>query len=202
VRILTNVTAPQRSAPHQPAEERTMIDPKQLTLLNEANETIALDSLWQDGPVLLFFMRQLGCGLCRQQLLKLKKEAATFARAGCTIAIIIMGDGTLAARLRDMYQLPFPVYADPALNSYAAFDIGEGSFWQVMNPAIVARQVGTLLNGMKPMWGDGSIRQLGGLVVINGAGEVVFRHVASPIFRYPPWSEVLAALKQNQPVIV
>jgi hypothetical protein len=141
-------------------------------------------------------MRQLGCGLCRQQLLRLRDQVARFSAANCAIAVIVMGDGKMAQGLQDLYNLPFPVYADPLLAAYQAFDIGETSYWNVIGPHIVARQVGTLFDGIKPAWGGGSIKQLGGLVLVNTDGSEIYRHVASPIYRYPPWDEVLAALEQ------
>jgi peroxiredoxin len=165
-------------------------------IVNTQNAAIPLPSLWQEKPVLIFFMRQLGCGLCRQQLLRLRDQVARFSDANCAIAVIVMGDGKMAQGLQDLYNLPFPVYADPLLAAYQAFDIGETSYWNVIGPHIVARQVGTLLDGIKPAWGGGSIKQLGGLVLVNTDGSEIYRHVASPIYRYPPWDEVLAALDQ------
>ena len=65
----------------------------------------------------------------------------------------------------------------------------------VLGPHIVARQVNTALQGMKPMWGAGSIRQLGGLVLINEQGRALYRHIANPIYKYPTWESVLETLK-------
>jgi peroxiredoxin len=165
-------------------------------IVNTQNAAIPLHSLWQEKPVLIFFMRQLGCGLCRQQLLRLRDQVARFSDANCAIAVIVMGDGKMAQGLQDLYNLPFPVYADPGLAAYQAFDIGETSYWNVIGPHIVARQVGTLLDGIKPAWGGGSIKQLGGLVLVDTDGSAIYRHVASPIYRYPSWDEVLTALDQ------
>lgn len=169
-----------------------------ITLEQSDGMPIALPTLWQNGPVLLFFMRQLGCGLCRQQLLRLRDQQARFGEAGCTIGVIVMGDGKMAHGLHELYNLPFPVYADPFMLAYEAFDIGETSLWNVAGPQIIVRQIGTALQGLKPSWGTGSIKQLGGLVIVDQAGTVLYRHVASPIYRYPPWDEVLAALPSEQ----
>lgn len=169
-------------------------------IVNTQNAEVPLHSLWRDKPVLIFFMRQLGCGLCRQQLLRLRDQAGRFNAANCAIAVIVMGDGKMAQGLQDLYNLPFPVYADPLLAAYQAFDIGETSYWNVIAPHIVARQIGTLMDGIKPAWGAGSIKQLGGLVLVDTDGSEIYRHVASPIYRYPAWDEVLAALSQAKAV--
>ncbi len=172
-----------------------MTQPNQIMLMQADNTPIRLARLWQDRPVLIFFMRQLGCGLCRQQLLRLRDEAPRFAAANCGIAIIVMGDGKMAQGLTDLYNLPFPVYADPSMAGYQAFDIGETSWWNVIGPHIVARQVGTALNGIKSNWSAGSLKQLGGLVIMDTDGTQLYRHVANPIYRYPAWDEVLSVLE-------
>ncbi|HYF62637.1 MAG TPA: peroxiredoxin-like family protein [Herpetosiphonaceae bacterium] len=170
-----------------------MTEKNDVQIVTAENAEIPLPDLWRDTPVLLFFMRQLGCGLCRQQLLRLRDQVDRFKAANCAIAVIVMGDGKMAQGLQDLYNLPFPVYADPRMAAYQAFDIGETSYWNVIGPHIVARQIGTMLDGMKPGWGAGSLKQLGGLVLVNTDGSEIYRHVASPIYRYPPWDEVLAA---------
>lgn len=178
-----------------------MLHHSPITLVKGDNTPINLASLWQERPVLLYFMRQLGCGLCRQQLLRLRAEVARFEAANCAIGIVVMGDGKMAQGLEELYQLPFPVYADATTAAYQAFNIGETSWWNVVGPHIVARQIGTAINGMKPAWGPGSIRQLGGLVILNTDGTLIYRYVADPIYQYPPWDEVLGALSaQTAPV--
>lgn len=166
----------------------------EIQVFPSADEAVALPELWRDRPALLFFMRQLGCGLCRQHLLRLREMVGAFEAADCSIAVIIMGDGRMAQSLKELYKLPFTVYADRSHGAYDAFDIGEGSLWDVLGPHIVARQVMTAINGMKPMWGAGSIRQLGGLVVIDEQSQVLYRHLANPIYNYPGWESVLEAL--------
>ncbi|WP_110514695.1 redoxin domain-containing protein [Herpetosiphon llansteffanensis] len=165
-----------------------------LWILNEAGERVEFETLWHEKPVLVFFMRNIGCGICRQTLLKLRDHAEAFEKAGWQIAVLMMGNAELVSRFRSMYNIPFPIYIDQSLQVYDYFDIGEGSWFEVLSPQVLIRQARLLVGGMELLNGSGSMRRLGGTVAINRAGEVVYHHVANPIYRYPEWSSVLQAL--------
>jgi len=162
-----------------------------ILLADQHNTPIHLPRLWAERPVLLFLMRHLGCGLCRQQLLALRDCAPQFTAAGVDIAVIAMGDGPIAKSLRELYNLPFAVYGDPRLAVYDFFEFGEGSLWQVAGPHIIARQFHAYFNGVPSDLGHGSIRRLGGLVALDTDGNVLLHYVANPIYRYPKWEDVL-----------
>ncbi len=167
-----------------------------LWVLNEANERVEFESLWHEKPALIFFMRNIGCGICRQTLLKLRDHAEEFKNAGWQITVIMMGNAELVSRFRSMYNIPFPIYVDQSLQVYDYFDIVEGSWLEVLSPQVLIRQARLLVGGMELLNGAGSMRRLGGTVAINQAGKVVYHHVANPIYRYPEWSSVLQTLQQ------
>ena len=167
-----------------------------LWILNEAGERIAFNTLWQEKPILIFFMRNIGCGISRQTLLQLRDYDQAFKAAGWQVVVLMMGNPELVSRFRSMYSLPFPIYIDQSLQVYDYFDIGEGSWLQVLSPQVLIRQARLLVGGMELLNGAGSMRRLGGAVAINRAGQLVYHHVANPIYRYPEWSAVLAELKQ------
>lgn len=169
----------------------------ELWLADEHNGRVLLRDLWHDQPILIFLMRHLGCGLCRRELLRLRDNAAAFAAAKCAIIVVVMGEGILAAAFRDLYRLPFPVYGDPNQALYSFFDFGEASWWDVVGPHILVQQAGVLLKtGIPSALGPGSIRQLGGVVVLDADANIILRHVANPIYRYPTWDGVLQAIQQ------
>lgn len=170
-----------------------------LELIDADDQTVRLPHLWRNGPVLLFLMRHFGCGLCRQHMLRLRDNVRLFEEVNCSVAVIAMGDATLARTTREIYRLPFPVYVDPSRAVYKAFEIGEGSLWDVAGPHILLRQIGPWREGISSGNGPGPITQLGGLVILDGAGLPVYRHVANPIYRYPAWADVAAEVPLPMP---
>ncbi|MBA3468875.1 MAG: redoxin domain-containing protein [Herpetosiphonaceae bacterium] len=171
-----------------------------IKLVDPDGAEIALPELWRERPVLLFLMRHLGCALCRRHLLSLRDEMARFAAAECAIAVIVMGDSTMARTLRDLYSLPFAVYGDTTLEVYDAFEFGQTSLWNVTGPHILVRQFALKRQGHEIAFSSlDSMRRLGGLVVIGPAGDMLYRYVANPIYRYPAWDAVLQSISLAQP---
>lgn len=169
-----------------------------LTLESPNGSPILVETLWQERTVLLFFMRHIGCGLCRRELQKLSTHAAQFKEAGCDVAVVMMGDAQLAQGFKAIANVPFPVYGDPSQQVYQAFEFGITTWWNVAGPHILARQLKLLVEGMPYQWGSGDLRRLGGLAIVAPTGKLVFQHVASPIYQYPKWDDVLQ-LVQNTP---
>lgn len=168
-----------------------------LWVLNETGERVGFESLWQEKPILIFFMRNIGCGICRQTLLNLRDYDKAFKQAGWQIVVLMMGNVELVSRFRSMYNIPFPIYVDQSLQVYDYFEIVEGSWLQVLSPQVLIRQAKLLVGGMELLNGAGSMRRLGGAAAINRAGQIVYHHVANPIYRYPEWSSVLQTLQQT-----
>ena len=174
---------------------------KSIKLVDSAGAAVALPELWRERPVLLFLMRHLGCALCRRQLLSLRDEVAKFNAADCDIAVIVMGDSQMAHTLRQLYRLPFNVYADATLEVYEAFEFGETSLWNVLGPHIIVRQFGQMFQGNRSSLAPlDSIRRLGGLVVMSPEGSLLYHYIANPIYRYPAWDDVLEAISATAPV--
>jgi len=89
-----------------------------LWVLNETGERVGFESLWQEKPILIFFMRNIGCGICRQTLLNLRDYDQAFKDAGWQIVVLMMGNVELVSRFRSMYNIPFPIYVDQSLQVY------------------------------------------------------------------------------------
>ncbi|ABX03431.1 MAG TPA: hypothetical protein DEF47_02820 [Herpetosiphon sp.] len=166
---------------------------RNLMVVDETDHPVDLLQRYQQRSLLLMLMRHVGCGLCRQQLYRLREYQQRFHHAHCEIAVIIMGDAKMAHGFRQLNRLPFPVYSDPKQHVYEAFEIGQGSLWTVAGPHVLARQMLLAFKGIPSSVNltAESIRRLGGIVLLNPQAEISFHHVANPIYRYPTWDEVL-----------
>ncbi len=173
---------------------------RSLLVVDETDQQVDLVQRYQQRSILLMLMRHVGCGLCRQQLYRLRDYQQRFQNADCEIAVITMGDATMAKGFRQLNQLPFAVYSDPKQQIYEAFEIGQASLWTVAGPHVLARQMLLAFKGIPSSvnLAAESIRRLGGIVLLNPQAEIAFHHVANPIYRYPAWEEVLNLLEHPQ----
>jgi peroxiredoxin len=157
---------------------------------------VDLASLWRSRPALLFFLRHLGCALCRAHLQAIRDAHAEFERRGAAVAAVTFADPQGAAQLQRRQQLPFTVLADPSRQIYRAFGMVEGSLAVTAGPDVLLRQLAQAMRGNIPYINplEGHISQLGGTVIVDHGGVVRFAHVATPIYNYTPIEQYLAII--------
>lgn len=156
---------------------------------------VDLASLWRGRPALIFFLRHLGCALCRTHLQAIRDAYAEFERRGTAVAAVTFADPQGAAQLQLRQQLPFVVLADPSRQMYRAFGMLEGSLANAAGPDVLLRQLAQAMRGNIPYINpfEGHITQLGGTVIVD-SGVVRFAHVAIPIYNYTPIEQYLAII--------
>lgn len=164
-----------------------------LTRLDDSK--VALGSLWREGPLLLYFMRHLGCALCRAHLRQLVEAYPQFQQRGLQVSAITFADPVSTNFVRQTQLVPFAMYYDMPRAVYQAFGMYEGTFGDVLNLNVLAKQLQLIPKGFIPSIGlRANIRQLGGSVVIDRAGVIRLHHLAHPIDRYPTTDQYLTAL--------
>jgi peroxiredoxin len=73
--------------------------------------------------VILFFMREFSCPICRGHVNELNKIYSTLAAQG--VEVIVVGGGSLkeAQQLAVTYKLPFPAASDPDRSVYHSYGL-------------------------------------------------------------------------------
>jgi len=130
------------------------------------------------GPVLVTFLRHLGCTFCREALAALGTRRPAIESSGTRLAFVHMGTEEQARPLFERHGLgDAGRVADPDRRLYRAFGLERGGLLQLFGPQVVARGIAALLegHGAGRMAGDG--RQLAGVFLLRD-GHVVraFRH--------------------------
>jgi peroxiredoxin len=138
-----------------------------------------LAELSQESPLLLVFLRHMGCPFCREALADLAGQREAIERMGTRIAIVHMSDPENAQRLLCRNQLDdVHRFDDPRQSLYRAFGLARGRLLELLGPKVWIRgTVATLLERHWPGKVDGDAFQLPGLFVLFH-GEVIrsYRH--------------------------
>src|SRR5215217_2607806 len=79
---------------------------------------VRLADLWRRGPIVLVFIRHLGCMFCREHVAHLRDRYAAFQAAGAQVVVIGMGTPTQTRAFIEAHHLPFPVLSDPIRRSH------------------------------------------------------------------------------------
>lgn len=161
---------------------------------------ISLAQVWQEQTTLLFFLRHFGCALCRSHLYSIRNSYDQFRARGAEVVALTLADPEGAAQFTRQNRLPFRVFADPLRNSYRAFTLTEGTLNDALGVDVLTRQAAEALRGNIPYMTSlgSSIKQLGGVFIVDQTGTVQFAHFAIPIYNYPNIEKYLSIIDDLQ----
>jgi peroxiredoxin len=163
-------------------------------------DSVRLAQFWRQAPVLIFFVRHVGCVFCREQVRALAQRYDDIRKRGAEVLAIIPTDAINAGRFARSMRLPYPVLCDTARRAFAAFGLYEATIGDLAHPEVVLRTARQFARGNLPIVNpfSSSLTQLGGVFIIDSDGVVRLGHAATPVFTYPAIDTCLAALDDIQ----
>lgn len=144
-----------------------------------SNRGRTLDELSQEGPLMIVFLRHLGCTFCREALSDVAAQRRAIERQGVGLALVHMGPPGRAESLMDFYGVAdLDHFCDSRRRLYRAFGVRRGDFAQVLGPQAMWRGIRAMIvdrHGIGRPSGDEF--QMPGVVLLHrGAIRLRFRH--------------------------
>jgi peroxiredoxin len=139
-----------------------------------------LSELSAKQPLLLLFIRHVGCTFCREALADLAAQRSQLEAAGLKLAVVHMSPPANANALLGRYGLgDLDQFSDQGCRLFRAFELQRGTLWQVLGPTVWRRGLLALLrHGIGKPEGDGF--QLAGVFLLrNNKILDSFRHTSS-----------------------
>jgi peroxiredoxin len=163
-------------------------------------DSVRLAQFWQRAPVVLFFVRHVGCVFCRDQVRTLAQRYIDIGARGAEVIAIIPTDSINAGRFARSLRLPYPVLCDMPRRAFAAFGLYETTIGDLAQPEVLLRTARQFARGNIPAVNpfSSSLTQLGGVFIIGSDGVVQLGHAATPVFTYPSVDTCLAVLDSMQ----
>jgi len=119
-----------------------------------------LEELSIERPLLLVFLRHLGCTFCREAAADVAEQRAAIEREGVVPAFVGMSEEDDLAAFLDAYGVgDLPRFSDPGRELYAAFGLGRGTARQLFGARVVRRG----LAASAPRWLGGEGHGVGAL---------------------------------------
>lgn len=109
------------------------------TLLGEFRDQSgkSLAELTDSQPQVVVFLRHSGCPFCRQAATDISAQAAAIAKAGAGIVLVhMMPEPEAAAFFGRFGVAQFSRISDPAQRLYEAFELRNGTAWQLLGPKV------------------------------------------------------------------
>lgn len=151
-------------------------------------------------PVLLVFLRHVGCTFCREALSDLAAKRLEIEESGTQIVLVHMGREEAAQTILAKHGLgQIPRVSDPKLALYRAFGLEKGAFGQLFGPKIWLRgfQAGLLgKHGIGKPEGDAA-QMPGVFLVFHGEILKSYRHQSAA--DRPDYVELVSELPDPQP---
>ena len=163
-------------------------------------DSVQLAQFWQHAPIVLFFVRHVGCVFCREQVRTLAQRYADMRARGAEVIAIIPADPINAGRFARSMRLPYPVLCDTSRRAFAAFGLYDTTMGNLAQPEVLMRTARQFARGNIPAVNpfSSSLTQLGGIFIIGSDGIVRLGHAATPVFAYPSVDTCLAVLDKMQ----
>ncbi|XP_053172425.1 prostamide/prostaglandin F synthase [Scomber japonicus] len=151
---------------------------KNLLKSSDTGENVELQSLWQDQPVVFFFLRRFGCQVCRWMASEVSKLEPDLKASG----VALVGVGPEEIGLKEFQEAGFfkgSLYVDQQKKSYKDLGFKRYSAITVVPAALgkKVRDVAAKANaeGIQGNF-SGDLLQSGGMLIVAKGGEKVLLH--------------------------
>lgn len=163
-------------------------------LVDIDGSSVNLASYWQQRPLVVVFLRHLGCIFCREQVMRLRRDYQIISPLG-NIVCIAQGDHQTGKAFSILFETPFPLLmCGSDLGVYSAYGLVRGTFRQIFGIVPMFRAIKAMFGGslQGPMMGEGM--QMPGTFVVGKDGliKLVHRHV--DISDHIETAEIMAVL--------
>lgn len=163
---------------------------------------VHLAELWQDGPVVLVFLRHFGCPLCKVFLRQLREVYPECQALDAEIVALTMGQPGATGEFCRQQGTPFVCLSDYERQAYQAFGLGN-SLMGAVHPTTWLSYAREVLKGNLPRPMPPSMTgQMSGTFIIDRRGLVRFAHPSKTAADNPAMDELLMVLRSlAQPVL-
>lgn len=139
---------------------------------------MALAELYREAPLMLVFLRHLGCIFCREQVAGLRGM-------DWNLAFVCMADPAAAERFRHEMGSPHRFLCDPDASLYRAFGLGRGSWGQLLSGQVLVSGWRAFRAGHSAGKPVGDIRQMSGAFLVGQDGQVRWAHASTTSADFP-----------------
>ena len=127
----------------------------------------------------------------------MREQRASFDALGAVILVVTFEPPAKVAQFVEREGVPFPVLSDVSRRAYADFGLRRGRASKVWGWSTAKVYLRDLLVGHLPRLPSGDLAQLGGDIVLDAEGRIVFLHRSQNPADRPTVDTVLAAIRRS-----
>lgn len=131
---------------------------------------------FRESKTAIFFLRHLGCPLCKEKVAELKDAAAKFEDKSVKLIVVVQSTPKRCAQVAQKQALPYPLVPDREKNLYDRFDVKRGGFREFTAPAAFVKTIKATFKGHMHGAFEGDELQVPASFLLSPEGEVIYAH--------------------------
>ena len=165
----------------------------QMRVLDGTGTTVPLGTFWMKRPIVLAFVRHLGCIFCRQQVAGLSKRVPEIERRGGMLVVVAPAKPEHIAGFRASTGYEGALFVDPTLRAFKAAGLVRGRA-STYHPLAVLQGIRAMAQGFRQVGRHGDVVQQGGTFVLGPGDRVRYEWRDRYAGHHPDLDEVVEAL--------
>lgn len=143
------------------------------------------------GKTAIFFLRHLGCPLCKAKLAELKAVYPRFEAKAVKLVVVAQATARRAAQYSAKEMLPFTLVPDREKNLYNQFEVRRGGLKEYTAPAAFVATVKATFQGHMHGRFEGDEFQVPASFLLGQGGEVIYAHYGKDVSDFGSVDELL-----------
>lgn len=142
--------------------------------------------------VALYFLRHLGCPLCKEKIAELKDSYSRFEEKKVKIIVVVQSTQKRIEQFGKKEGLPFPLVADRGRKLYKAFEVPKGGLKEFLPPSVLKASLRATLKGHMHGRFEGNEFQVPAAFMVSPNGVIIYNHEGKDISDFGDTDEILA----------
>ena len=147
---------------------------------------------FRSGKTAIFFLRHLGCPLCKEKVAELKAAYSRFEAKGVKLIVVAQSTAKRTAEVASKEGLAYLLVADREKNLYDKFEVKKGGLKEFTAPAAFMATIRATFKGHMHGKFEGDEFQVPASFLLSAEGEVIYAHYGKDISDFGSVDELLA----------
>ncbi|MDJ0763345.1 MAG: peroxiredoxin-like family protein [Myxococcota bacterium] len=158
------------------------------------------DTAWEYGetfygttgkrPVVLVFLRYLGCPVCQMEMAQLKKEVGLFKAKGANVFVALQSSPETVAAVTSQEDWPFTIICDPSEAIFQLYRVAPGGLFKHLHPAGLMAAAKATAKGFRHGKFEGRETQLPAVFVVDSDKTIRWVYYGKTLNDVPALSSI------------
>lgn len=149
---------------------------------------------WGNHPVVLIFLRYIGCPVCRMEMVRIKRKFDLIHRKRAKLFVVLQSAPETIASEIHPDDFPFTLICDPEGKIFQLYGVTAGSMIRYLHPAGFVAAGRAVMRGFKHGKFEGRETQLPAAFAIKSDKIIQYAHYGRNIGDMPRLSEIINSL--------